>query len=161
MFLHVLLFILVVGVGSTIALDLWANIARKIGWMPGTHWPSVGRWIIGAFSGKLIFDSENTSPFTTTEAILGWGFHYIVGIAYAAMFPLFLGVNFIDAPTIFPFFLIGVVISSLAGLGILMPAMGGGFFARKTPSPVSIYIYVIVAHIIFAIAQYLLALTMI
>ncbi|TKI02485.1 DUF2938 family protein [Martelella alba] len=118
-------FTLFVGIGSTIVLDLWAVIAARIGWMPGTHWPSVGRWLLGLSSGRLVIDRANSSSHTITESTLGWSFHYLVGIVYAAMFPLFWGEDFISIPTIFPFFLIGVVISTLAGLVILMPGMGG------------------------------------
>lgn len=154
-------FILIVGIGSTLALDIWGILSARIGWLPGTHWPSVGRWIIGMSSGHWIFDGENKAPNTLTEAITGWGFHYIIGIAYAASFPLFWGTGFISAPTVFPFILIGVIISSLAGLIILMPGMGGGIFARKTPSPANVMWYVLVSHIIFAAAEYLLALLII
>ncbi len=154
-----LTYILVVGIGSTVALDIWAVIAARVGWLPGTHWPSVGRWLLGIPSGQYVLDSENTSPHSFGEKATGWGFHYLVGISYAASFPLFWGTDFIAAPTILPFFLVGVVISSQAGLMILMPGMGGGFFARKTPAPVSVWVYVLVAHIVFAAAEYSLALS--
>ncbi|WP_034999747.1 DUF2938 family protein [Beijerinckia mobilis] len=152
------IFIVIVGIGSTIALDLWSIIVAWIGWMPGTHWPSVGRWLLGLLSGRLVFDQNNTSPNTMTESVIGWGFHYIIGLAYAAMYPLFWGLDFLSAPTILPFLLIGVVVSTLAGLIILMPGMGAGLFARKTPTPMLTILYVLVAHVIFTIAQYLLAL---
>ncbi|WP_221798965.1 DUF2938 family protein [Oceanobacter mangrovi] len=153
-----LMYIFVVGIGSTIALDLWATFAARIGWLPGTHWPSVGRWLLGIPKGKLVIDGTDSTPHSFIESAAGWVFHYLVGIGYAISFPLFWGIGFISAPTIFPFFLIGVVISSLAGLMILMPGMGGGLFARKTPSPAAIWIYVVVAHIVFAVAEYALAL---
>ena len=155
---QILTFITVVGVGSTIALDLWGILTAQIGWMPGTHWPSVGRWLVGLATGKLIFDGSETRPFTAFESALGWIFHYAVGLFYAAMFPIFWGVGFIEAPVPFPFILIGVIISTLAGLMILMPGMGGGVFARRVPNTAGMIIYVIIAHIVFAIAQYLLAL---
>ncbi|QDK97457.1 DUF2938 domain-containing protein [Acinetobacter tandoii] len=157
MLMKVIYYVLIVGIGSTIALDLWARLMAKLGWLPGTHWPAVGRWITGLFSGNFIFDSNNTSPFTKSEAILGWGFHYVIGIIYAAMYPLFWGFSFIVSPIIFPFFFIGVIVSSIAGLAILMPGMGGGFFANKVPNRNSVIVYVLLAHLVFAVAQYLLA----
>ncbi|MHA6882666.1 DUF2938 family protein [Ralstonia pseudosolanacearum] len=153
-----IVFILVIGIGSTIALDAWGIITTRIGWMQRTHWPSVGRWLLGIPAGRLVFDREDTSPNTAVESIAGWTFHYAVGIAYAMLFPLIWGTGFIATPTIVPFLLIGVVVSTLAGLVILMPAMGAGLFARKTPTPVAMIIYVLVAHVIFAAAQYFLAL---
>ena len=67
------------------------------------------------------------------------------------------GNSYITSPTLLPALMVGAVISTLAGLMILMPAMGGGLFARKTPTPFSVILYVIVAHIIFALAQYAFA----
>lgn len=155
---ELIIYILVVGIGSTIALDLWGVFTGKIGWMPGTHWPSVGRWLLGIPAGRLVLDGADSRPHSGAEALTGWIFHYLVGIGYAIAFPLFWGIGFISAPTVFPFFLIGVVISTLAGLIILMPGMGGGVFARKVPNTGGMIAYVLVAHVVFAIAQYVLAL---
>ncbi|NVK56147.1 MAG: DUF2938 family protein [Alteromonadaceae bacterium] len=154
----IITFILVVGIGSTIALDLWGVFTAKIGWMPGTHWPSVGRWLLGIPAGRLVLDGTDIRPHTGAEAAAGWIFHYLIGLAYAVMFPLFWGASFVATPTVFPFILIGVVISTLAGLIILMPGMGGGLFARKLPNAGGMIAYALVAHIVFAVAQYLLAL---
>ncbi|MCS0505193.1 DUF2938 domain-containing protein [Ancylobacter mangrovi] len=150
-------FILVVGIGSTLVLDIWAQVSVRIGWLPGTDWPSVGRWLKGLPQGRLVLDGADTGPFSGAETALGWLFHYLVGIAYAVMFPLFWGLAFIHAPTVWPVVLVGVVISSLAGLMVLMPGLGGGFFARKLPNAVDVSLYVFVSHVIFAVAQYLLA----
>ncbi|GBQ86998.1 hypothetical protein AA23498_0021 [Acetobacter nitrogenifigens DSM 23921 = NBRC 105050] len=154
------LFIMVVGVGSTLALDLWGLIARKMGWLPGAHWPSVGRWLLGLPAGRFFFDGTNTAPNTTTESVLGWAFHYAVGLAYAAMLPLFWGADFIRDPGLGPCLVIGLGVSTVAGLGFFMPAMGGGLFARKTPSPPMTIAYVLVAHAVFALAQFALALAL-
>ena len=155
---HLITFVLIVGIGSTFALDLWGVITGKIGWMPGTHWPSVGRWLLGIPAGRLVLDGNDSRPNSVIEAVTGWLFHYLVGLIYAIMFPVFWGVDFISAPKVFPFILIGVVISTLAGLVILMPGMGGGFFARKLPNTGAMIIYILVAHAVFAATQYLLAL---
>ena len=46
--------------------------------------------------------------------------------------------------------MIGMVGSTLAGLTILMPGMGGSFFAAKKPKPAQTILYVTMAHGIFA-----------
>lgn len=157
---QLLIFVLVVGIGSTVVLDLWGVLSGRLGWLSGTHWPSVGRWILGLPAGRLVFDGADGRPFTALETATGWVFHYGVGLAYAAMLPLFWGTGFLQSPTVLPVFLIGVVASTLAGLVILMPGMGGGVFARKLPNAAAKNLYVLVTHIIFAVAQYLLALSL-
>ncbi|WP_306767946.1 DUF2938 family protein [Martelella alba] len=81
-------------------------------------------------------------------------FHYLVGIAYALLLLVFWGTRFAVQPGILPVFIIGVVVSTFAGLALLMPAMGGGFLGRKLPNQMLMIIYIIVAHIVFAIGQY-------
>ncbi len=155
---HIINFILVVGIGATIVLDLWGVFTAKIGWMSGTHWPSVGRWLLGIPAGRLVLDASDTRPFTWREGAVGWAFHYVAGLGYAVMFPLFWGAGFVGAPTLPPFLLIGLVVSTLAGLVILMPGMGAGLFARRAPNTVGMILYVLVAHAVFAFAEYVLAL---
>ncbi|MXN20633.1 DUF2938 family protein [Pseudooceanicola sp. GBMRC 2024] len=155
---EILRFILIVGIGATVALDLWAVVMARIGWMPGTHWPAVGRWLLGLRAGRLVLEGTDSRPYSLAEAVLGWLFHYLIGLGYAAAFPLIWGTGFLSAPTVFPVVLIGIVVSSLAGLMILMPAMGGGLFARRLPGAGGVILYVLIAHAVFALAQYLLAL---
>lgn len=151
-------FVLVVGIGSTIALDLWGVFTDRIGWMPGTHWPSVGRWLLGIPAGRLVLNGDDTRSYSGAEATVGWLFHYLIGIIYALVFPVVWGAGFIDAPTVLPFVLIGAVASTLAGLTLLMPGMGGGIFARKLPNTGEMIGYILIAHAVFALAEYLFAL---
>lgn len=150
-------FALVVGIGSTIVLDLWVTLIQKLLGIPPTNWGMVGRWLRGLMQLRFFLNTANTSSPTTQEKILGWLFHYAVGIAYAVLILMLYGNSYITSPTLLPALMVGAVISTLAGLMILMPAMGGGLFARKTPTPFSVILYVVVAHIIFALAQYAFA----
>ncbi|WP_115718006.1 DUF2938 family protein [Gallaecimonas mangrovi] len=147
-------FSLVVGIGSTVVLDLWVTLVKKVLDIPPTNWGMVGRWIGGLAQGKLVLDTRNDKQPNTYEKALGWAFHYLIGIGYAVMLLLFWGPGFASHPTVLPIFIIGVVVSTLAGLAILMPAMGGGFFASNTPNPKATYLYLIIAHCAFAIGQY-------
>ncbi len=150
-------FTLVVGIGSTLALDLWVWLLERLAGLEKTNWGAVGRWLTGLPRGQWALVPAD-QPFGKGEQLLGWTFHYLVGLAYAAMLPLFWGSAYLTAPTLLPALVVGVVVSSLAGLMILMPGLGGGFFASKTPKPGVVIVYVVVAHIVFALAQYLLAL---
>ncbi|WP_162528417.1 DUF2938 family protein [Novosphingobium sp. BW1] len=57
----------------------------------------------------------------------------IVGLLYAAAYPLVWGGYFLTSPTPDPFILVGIGLSTLAGLCVLTPAMGRGMFASRTP----------------------------
>ncbi|MFM2477778.1 DUF2938 family protein [Celerinatantimonas sp. MCCC 1A17872] len=151
---HIVMFCLFVGIGSTIVLDVWVEIVKKVTGIPPTNWGAVGRWVSRIPKGLLFLDTSDTRDFSSFEKTLGWCFHYIIGVAYAVLLLLLGGVSFIAHPTLMPIFLIGVCLSSLAGLMILMPCLGGGFFARKVPNPFTIIVYIIIAHILFALGQY-------
>ena len=150
-------FSLVVGIGSTLILDLWVTLVKKVAGIPPTDWGMVGRWLTGILRGNLVLDNRITRAPGTIEKMTGWIFHYLIGIADALLLLVFWGTRFALQPSLLPVFIIGVVVSTFAGLALLMPAMGGGFFGRKLPNQMFMIIYIVVAHIAFAIVQYVFA----
>lgn len=150
-------FCLFVGIGSTIVLDLWVTLIQKLLGIPPTNWGMVGRWLLGLPKGKLVLDTSNNAEPTLGEKTIGWLFHYLIGFAYAAIILILWGTQYIVAPTLLPAIIVGLVLSTIAGLAILLPAMGGGFFGRKLPNPFITLIYLVVAHAFFTAGQYIFA----
>ncbi|CBJ35905.1 DUF2938 family protein [Ralstonia solanacearum] len=149
-----IIFCLIVGIGSTAMLDVWALLVERATSIPRTNWGIVGRWLLGVRKGRFVLDSTDSYASTVKERTVGWFFHYLIGIAYAAALIIFWKLDYIATPTILPAVIVGVVVSSLAGLMILLPGLGAGFFGSKLPNQFAIFVYVIVAHIIFAAGQY-------
>lgn len=153
----VIMFCLVTGILSTVALDIWVTLAEKVTGLPPTNWGMVGRWLLGISQGHWVLRSADESAPSTVEKALGWAFHYVVGISYSVLLLLIWGVEFIHAPTLMPVLIVGVVISTLAGLMILMPGLGAGFMGRKLPNQGVVFVYVLVAHVVYASALYVAA----
>lgn len=151
---NVLYFCLLVGIGSTIILDVWVTLVEKTIGIPQTNWGMAGRWVCGIPKGNLILDTSFDQAPTISEKAIGWLFHYAVGIGYALLLILLFGVDFIDAPSLMPIIIVGLVLSTLAGLAILMPALGAGFMGRLVPNWYAMFIYLVVAHAVFAAGQY-------
>lgn len=151
---EVVLFCLVTGIFSTIALDIWGALALKVSGRMPTNWGMVGRWLTGLPHGQWVLRGDDPSAPRTGEYALGWIFHYLVGISYSVLLLLICGTGFVQAPRVLPVLFVGVVVSSLAGLMILMPGMGGGVFGCKLPNQRSTIIYVLVAHLVYALALY-------
>jgi len=147
-------FVIVVGAGSTLVLDLWVTALRAFRGWPATDWGKVGRWLMGVPSGQLVLDQENEAEPAGIERIVGWTFHYAIGLAYAALLPLVWGAAFVAHPGLVPIVLVGLVLSTLAGLCLLMPAMGAGFMASRVPERGRRIALLIVAHCVFAGAQF-------
>ncbi|MCJ2181306.1 DUF2938 domain-containing protein [Novosphingobium sp. 1949] len=154
---RIAVFALVVGIGATVVLDLWALALRHALGVAGANWGIVGRWLMGLGSGNVIYRGTDLSAPTRAEKALGWAFHYLVGLGYAALYPLVWGAGFLNAPRVLPVVLVGFVFSTLAGLVVLTPCLGGGVFARKAPDQPRRIALSLVNHTVFAVAQFALA----
>ncbi|WP_226635936.1 DUF2938 family protein [Novosphingobium profundi] len=153
-----LTFTLVVGIGATVALDVWGRQLRRWFGIAGADWGLVGQWLSGLPAGRLVHTSDGFEIPSRGERALGWTFHYLVGLVYAAAYPLVWGPDFLAAPSPGPFVLVGFGLSTLAGLCILTPGMGGGLFASRTPDQGRRIALMLLNHAVFAGAQYALAL---
>ncbi|RQW62771.1 DUF2938 family protein [Vibrio viridaestus] len=145
-------FCIFVGIGSTLVLDVWVMLVQKVTGIPPTNWSVVGRWLKGLPKGSLVLgDASNLNQ---SDKVIGWIFHYIIGIAYAVLLILYAGTGFIDNPQWEAVIVIGLVVSTLAGLLILMPGLGAGVLGRKLPNQMLMILYLIIAHAVFAVGQY-------
>ncbi|MBT0729888.1 DUF2938 family protein [Rosenbergiella nectarea] len=149
-----IIFSLVVGIGSTLVLDLWGMLLFKLKGTAPTDWGNVGRWLLGLRQGTWVAIQQDTRPPSAVEKLSGWTFYYLVGVAYAVILVIGWGMPFIQAPTLLPFILVGIVLSSIAGLMLFMPAMGAGFCGRKIPNRGAAIIMMVIAHTVFALGQY-------
>lgn len=91
------------------------------------------------------------------ERAIGWGAHYAIGVAFAALLLWTYGLAWAQSPTIRPALSIGLV-TVVAPLFILQPAMGAGVASRKTPRPVFAAVKSLVTHAVFGVGMYLAAL---
>lgn len=152
-----LLYIIVVGLISTLILDLWGLLLQKVYGVGGTDWGVVGQWLRQVPNGRIFYNAEKAPAVTSDDQRAGWIFHYAVGIFYAFLLVLIGGYDFIGAPSFFPFLFVGFILSSLAGLFVLIPCLGGGLCGLQTPRPGQTIGLILLAHLIFMLGQYLAA----
>jgi hypothetical protein len=76
---------LVVGIIATLATDLWLWLLQIVG-VPPADWALVGRWVAWMPRGVFVHRPIAATPSIRGELAIGWGFHYVVGIAYAALY---------------------------------------------------------------------------
>ena len=88
---------------------------------------------------------------------IGWCAHYATGIAFAALLLSTFGLKWARSPSLLPALFIGVV-TVLAPLLILQPALGAGIASSKTPTPVFNSLKSLVTHTVYGFGLYLAAL---
>ena len=147
----------VIGIFATALLDLWGLLQWRLAGIPMTRWGMVGRWLIGLTQGRWVLDGTDQRPPSPFERVLGWGFHYAVGIVYGMALLVLAGPGYLAAPTLGPALVVGLV-TVTAGWFIMMPGMGAGVLARRTPTPWAIRVRSVIGHIVFGIGLFLPAL---
>lgn len=148
---------LLIGVGATIFMDMWAALQKRLLGVPPLNYALVGRWIGHLWFGRLSHENIAATPAIRGEAAIGWLAHYASGTAFAALLLAVWGIEWVSNPTPSPALLVGVA-TIAAPFFILQPGMGVGIAARKTPQPTISRLRSLVAHISFGIGLYVAAL---
>lgn len=144
-----------IGAGATMVMDLWAAILRRLG-VPSLNFSLLGRWIGHLPRGRWLHKSIGNAEPIRGELLIGWCAHYSIGIAFAALLLAVFGLNWARSPTSLPAVLIGLV-TVVAPLFILQPALGAGIASSKTPKPVFNSVKSLVTHTVFGIGLFLSA----
>ena len=150
----------VIGVGATLVMDLWALLLKRCFGVPSLDFSMVGRWVGHLPRGRWMHASiANSSPIAG-EGPLGWGVHYAIGVVFAALLLLIVGLEWARQPSFLPALSFGVV-SVVAPFFVLQPAMGAGVAASRTPKPNVARLRSLAGHAVFGVGLYLTAWVMV
>jgi hypothetical protein len=153
--LHEAVAIVLIGGGATAVLDLWLAALKRLG-VPTGSFALIGRWVAHMARGRFSHPSISKAEPVSSELAIGWVTHYAVGIAFAAVMVALQGVGWVQRPTFAPAFLTGVATVAMP-LFVMQPAMGSGFAASKTPTPLKNCARSIANHAVFGVGMYLAA----
>ena len=145
-----------IGVGATMVMDAWALLLRLFG-IPSLDFALLGRWLGHLLRGQRMRASIARATPVRGELLLGWSAHYSIGIAFAALLLATFGLKWARSPSLLPALFIGIV-TVLAPLLILQPALGAGIASSKTPTPVFNCIKSLATHTVYGFGLYLAAL---
>jgi len=150
--MELLLRSVLIGVGATALMDLWAAVLRRFG-IPSLNLAFLGRWVGHLPSGQLMHASIAKAAPVPGELVLGWAAHYAIGITFAALLVVTRGLDWARSPTLGPALFIGIV-TVVAPLFILQPALGLGIASSKTPTPVFNALKSVATHTVFGLGLY-------
>ena len=146
-------FALLVGIGATLATDLWAQLLRRVLGIPAMDWAVVGRWFGHLVRGRFAHRSIAQALPVRGERALGWLAHYATGIVFAAALLALAGPAWAWHPTLVPALAFGLV-TVIFPFAALQPGMGIGFAASKTPRPNRARLRSLLTHAVFGFGLY-------
>ncbi len=147
---------ILIGVGATMAMDVWALLLKQFG-VPSLNFAYLGRWLGHLPRGRWMHESIAQAAPVRGERLLGWCAHYAIGITFAALLLSAFGLEWARSPSLLPALAIGIVTVS-APLFVLQPALGAGIASSKTPTPVFNCLKSLLTHTVFGFGLYLAAL---
>lgn len=153
--LHDIANIALIGIGATVVMDVWLTFLKRMG-VQTLNFAFIGRWVGHLFRGRFAHPSIGKAQPIPGELMLGWFTHYAIGIAFAGLLVGIYGIGWTSSPSLLPAVLVGMS-TVAAPLFVMQPAMGSGFAASKTPTPLKNCIRSVVNHTVFGLGLYLSA----
>lgn len=146
---------MLIGAGGTLTMDAWAAVLRRFG-VPSLNFAFLGRWLGHIPEGRFMHESIAKAPPIRGELLMGWFAHYSIGVAFAVLLLALSGLQWARSPTLLPAVLVGIV-TVVAPLFVLQPALGAGVASSKTPTPVFNSVKSLITHIVFGVGLFLAA----
>jgi hypothetical protein len=145
---------ILIGLGATLTTDLWALFLNRVFKITSPNYCLVGRWLRTMPEGIFRHSNIASAPQKSSECMLGWSAHYMIGVTFAIAFVAFAGNNWLQRPTLIPAVIFGVV-TVMMPFFIMQPAFGLGFAASKTSNPTQARLRSLMNHAAFGVGLYL------
>lgn len=145
----------VLGVGATAGMDLWAIVLRRFG-ISSLNYAMLGRWIGHVMRGRFRHENVVQSAPVRHERAIGWVAHYTIGVGFAALLLATVGLDWLKAPTVEPALLVSYA-TLVAPFFVMQPGMGAGIAGSRTPRPNLTRLRSIVTHSIYGLGLYVSA----
>jgi len=147
----------VIGVGATLAMDVWNLLLKRALGVASLNYCMLGRWLRHMPGGTFRHASIAAAPRKSFECAAGWVGHYAIGVTLAVVFVVLASGEWLARPTLLPALLygIGTVVFPLL---VMQPSLGLGIAASRTPNPARARLKSVVTHSVFGIGLYACAL---
>lgn len=147
---------ILVGLGATLLIDLWALFLRRAFSIPSLNYCLLGRWVLYIPEGKIVHESITATPQKPHECIVGWIAHYMIGVTFALLFVLLASGSWLARPTLLPALAFGIA-TVLVPFFTMQPSFGLGVAASKTPHPNRARLKSLMTHSVFGVGLYVSA----
>jgi hypothetical protein len=152
-----LLLAVLVGLGATFLIDLWALALRRGFNIPSLSYCLLGRWLLHMPHGRFVHRSIVAAQPKAFECPVGWVAHYFIGTVFALMFVLVAPERWLEQPTLLPALAFGAA-TTLVPYLVMQPSFGLGVAASKAPNPTQARLKSLMTHTVFGVGLYVWAL---
>ena len=156
---EVLVSTVIVGLGATLILDLWAVLLKQVFNIPLPNFCLVGRWLLHMSNGTFRHQNITIATQKPGECMAGWIAHYIIGVLFALGLVALATPRWLLSPTLMPALVFGIVTVGFPFF-ILHPAFGLGIAASKTADPMQARLRSLMSHVVFGVGLYVSALVL-
>ena len=146
----------VIGLGATLTIDLWALLLKRAFAIPSLNYCFLGRWVLHMPDGKFAHTRIADAPGKPHECSVGWTTHYSIGVALAVLFVFLAPPGWIEQPTLLPAVVFGVA-TVLIPFFTIQPAFGLGVASSKTAHPNKARLKSVMTHTVFGAGLWLWA----
>lgn len=147
--------VVLIGAGATAVMDVWLMLLKRMG-VQTLNFAFVGRWVGHILRGRFVHRSIGDAAPVRGELCAGWVTHYAVGVVFSGLLAFIAGTDWMRNPTLAPALAVGAL-TVVVPLFVMQPAMGSGFAASKTKTPVRNCIRSVINHSVFGLGLYLSA----
>jgi hypothetical protein len=147
----------VIGIGATLAIDLWNLFLKRAFGVSSLSYCLLGRWLRGIPEGRLRHASIAAAPVRPMECTIGWVAHYSIGVVFAVVFVALASEEWLARPRLLPALLFGIG-TVVFPFFLLQPSFGLGIAAAKTPRPGQARLKSLATHTVFGLGLYACAL---
>ena len=144
------------GIGATAVMDALLLLLKRLG-VPTLNFAFIGRWVGHLLRGQVAHAAIAKAAPVRGELAWGWLTPYAVGVAFAGVLLSLQGAAWVHSPTLLPALAVGMG-TVAAPLLVMQPAMGSGFAASRTPTPLKNCLRSLANHTVFGLGLYLSAL---
>lgn len=144
---------IVVGLGATLFMDLWALLLKRLFGIPPANYCLVGRWLAHMPEGTFRHANIAAAAPTRFECPVGWTAHYTLGAMYALVLVAFVSWSWLMRPTLLPALVFSLG-SLLVPFLIMQPSFGLGVAASRASNPTQARLRSLMAHTAFGVGLY-------
>lgn len=159
MTIELLISTVVVGLGATFVMDLWAVFLKRAFNVGAANYCLVGRWLRHMTGGVFTHASIAAAARKPAECAVGWIAHYAIGALFALALVALATPQWLRSPTLMPALIFGIVTVAIPFF-VMHPSFGLGLAASKTPNPTQARLRSLMNHAAFGVGLYLSALVM-